>query len=125
PAAENIRTPEAKAVKEDDKHQCSGHPQLPASNKSSKPEKSTPEGDKTQIPSKSFTKPDASDTKGKSKNPGFGTRQPPPSVSLMKPQEKNTTVKRKQSPPPLDEKNMAKPDSPEKKNGPERPEKYQ
>lgn len=125
PAAENIRSPETKVVKGDGKHQCPGNPQMPASSKSSKPETCTPEEDKTQTVPERFTKPDASDAKDKSKDPSFGTCQPPPSMLLMKPQEKNTTAKRRQSPQPLGEKTMSKTDNPEKKNGHERTEKRQ
>ncbi|KFQ83723.1 hypothetical protein N337_06100, partial [Phoenicopterus ruber ruber] len=125
PAAEDTRSPEAKAVKEDDKQQCSGNHQLPPSSKSSKPEKNTPGGEKQQTVSESFTKPDASAVKNKSKDPGSGMCQSPSSNSPVKPQEKNTTAKKKQSPPPPDEKTMYKTGSPEKKSGPERREKYQ
>ncbi|KFZ49441.1 hypothetical protein N338_01533, partial [Podiceps cristatus] len=124
PAAEDIRSPEAKAVKEDDKHQCSGnHHQLTPSGKSSKPEKNTP-GEKQHAAPESFTKPDASAVKNKSKDSVSGMCQSPSSNSLVKPQEKNTTAKKKQSPPPPDEKPMDKTGSPEKKSGPERREKY-
>ncbi|KFV45692.1 hypothetical protein N328_02473, partial [Gavia stellata] len=125
PAAEDIRSPEAKAVKEDDKHQCSGKHQLPPASKSSKPEKNTPGGEKQRTVSESFAKPDASAVKDKSKDPGSGMCQSPSSNLLMKPQEENATAKKTQSPPPPDEKATYKTGSPEKKSGPERREKYQ
>ncbi|KFV39434.1 hypothetical protein N341_11025, partial [Tyto alba] len=126
PAAEDSRSPETKAVKKNDKHPCSGNHQLPPSNISSKPEKNTPEGEKQQTVSESFTKPDASAVKGKRKDPGSGMCQSPPSNSLVKPQEKNATAKKKQSPPPPpDENTVYKTGSPEKKSGLRRREKYQ
>ncbi|KFQ12351.1 hypothetical protein N330_01630, partial [Leptosomus discolor] len=125
PATEDTRSPEAKAVKEDDKYQCSGNHQLPPSNKSSKPEKNTPGGEKQQTVSERFIKPDASSVKDKSKDSGSGMCQSPSSNSLMKPQEKNATAKKKQLLPPPDEKTMYKTSSPERKSGPERRRKYQ
>ncbi|KFP52946.1 hypothetical protein N323_04139, partial [Cathartes aura] len=126
PAAEDTRSPETKAVKEDDKHQCSGNHQLPPSIKSSKPEKNTPGGEKQQRVSESFTKSDASAVKDKSKDPGSGMCQSPSSNSVVKPQEKNITTKKKQlPPPPPDEKTTYKTGSPEKKSGPEKKMKYQ
>ncbi|KFQ06823.1 hypothetical protein N329_04265, partial [Haliaeetus albicilla] len=125
PAAEDIRSPEAKAVKEGDKHQCSGNHQLPPSSKSSKPEKNAPGRGKQQTVSESFTKPDVRAVKDKNKDPGSGTCQSPSSNLLVKPQEKNATAKKKQSPPPPDKKATYKTGSPEKKSGPERREKYQ
>lgn len=120
PTAEDIRSTEAKAVKEDDKHH-----QLCPSSKSSKPEKNTPGGEKQQTVSESFTKPDARDVNDKSKDPGSGMCQSPSSNSLVKPQEKNATAKKKQTPPPPDEKTRYKTGSPEMKSGPERREEYQ
>ncbi|KGL98959.1 hypothetical protein N301_05271, partial [Charadrius vociferus] len=120
PTAEDIRSTEAKAVKEDDKNH-----QLSLSSKSSKPEKNTPGGEKQQTVSESFTKPDARDVNNKSKDPGSGMCQSPSSNSLVKPQEKNATAKKKQSPPPPDEKTRYKTGSPEMKSGPERREEYQ
>ncbi|XP_054041044.1 inactive ADP-ribosyltransferase ARH2 isoform X1 [Rissa tridactyla] len=132
PAAEDIRSTEAKTVKEDEEHQGSGNHQfgsgnhqLPPSSKSSKPEKNTPEGENQQTVSESFTKPDASAVKDKSKDPGSGMCQSPSPNSLVKPQEKNATAKKKQSPPPPDEKAMYKTGNPEVKSRPERREKYQ
>ncbi|KFQ71613.1 hypothetical protein N335_00562, partial [Phaethon lepturus] len=125
PAAEVIRSPEAKAVKESEKHQCSGNHQLPRASKSSKPEKNTRGGEKQQTVSESFTKSDASAVKYKSKDPDSGLCQSPPSNLLVKSQEKNATMKKKQSPPPPDEKTTCKTGSPEKKSGLERREKYQ
>ncbi|XP_068274892.1 myb-like protein X [Nyctibius grandis] len=125
PAAVDIRSPETKAVKEDDKHQRSGNHQLPPSSKSAKPEKNIPGGEKHQTVSESFTKPDASAVKDKSKDLGSRMCRSPPSNSLGKPQEKNITAKKKQSTPPADEKTMYKTGNPEEKSGPERREKYQ
>ncbi|KFW68681.1 hypothetical protein AS28_03118, partial [Pygoscelis adeliae] len=122
---EDIRSPEAKAVKEDDKHQRSRNHQLPPSSKSAKPEKNIPGGKKQQTVSESFTKPDVSAVKDKSKDPGSGMCQSPPSNSLVKPQEKNATAKKKESPPLPDEKTTYKTGSPGKKSGPERRDKYQ
>ncbi|KFQ29631.1 hypothetical protein N332_03790, partial [Mesitornis unicolor] len=123
-AAENIRSPEEKDVKEDNEHQCCGNHQLPPSSKSSKPKKNTPGGENQQTVSESFTKPDASVVKDKSKETGFQMCQSPSSNLLMKPQEKTTAAK-KQSTLPPDEKAMYKTGSPERKSGPERREKYQ
>ncbi|KFV16377.1 hypothetical protein N340_04225, partial [Tauraco erythrolophus] len=125
PAAEDIRSPETKAVKEDNKHQRSGNHQLPPLSKSAKPEKNIPGGEKQRTVPESFTKPDVSAVKDKSKDLGSGVCQTPPSNSLVKPQEKNITVKKKQLTPPADEKPGYKTGSPEKKSGPERREKYQ
>ncbi|KFW10909.1 hypothetical protein N327_05533, partial [Fulmarus glacialis] len=125
PAAEDTRSPETKAVKEDHKHQRSGNHQLPPSSKSAKPEKNMPAGEKEQTVSESLTKPDASAVRDESKDPGSGMCQFPSSNLLVKPQEKNATAKKKQSPPPPDEKTTYKTGSPEKKSGPERREKYQ
>ncbi|KFP16060.1 hypothetical protein Z169_11713, partial [Egretta garzetta] len=122
-AAEDIRSPETKAVKEDDKHQHSGYHQLSPSSKSAKPKKNIP-GEEQQTISESFTKPNASGVKDKRKDPGSGMCQSPSSNSLVKPQEKNAGAKKKQSPPPPDEKTTHKTGSPEK-SGPERREKYQ
>ncbi|KFW83185.1 hypothetical protein N336_02914, partial [Phalacrocorax carbo] len=124
-ATKDIRSPETKAVKEEDKHQRSGNHQLLPSSKSEKPEKNIPGGEKQQAVSESFTKPDASPVKDKSKGPGSGMWQSPPSNLLVKLQEKNTTTKKKQSPPLPDEKTTYKTGSPGKKSGPERREKYQ
>ncbi|XP_074715292.1 inactive ADP-ribosyltransferase ARH2 isoform X1 [Strix uralensis] len=124
-AAEDIRSPETKDVKKDDKHQCSGNHQLPPSSKSTKPEKNTPGGEKQQTVSESFTKPGASAVKDKRKDLGSGVCQSPSSNSVVKPQEKNATTKKKQSPLPPDEKTTYKTASPEKKSGPGRREKYQ
>ncbi|KFW01665.1 hypothetical protein N326_06278, partial [Eurypyga helias] len=123
PAAEDNRSPKAKAVKQGDKHQCSGNHQSPPSSKSSKPEKSTPGGEKPQTVAESLTKPDA--VKDKSKDPGSGMCWSPSSNTLVKPQEKNATAKKKQSLPPPDEKTTFKTGRPEKKSGPEGRDKYQ
>ncbi|KFP64484.1 hypothetical protein N322_00490, partial [Cariama cristata] len=123
-AAEDTKSTEAKAVKGDDKHQCSGNRQLPPSSKSSKPEKNTPGGENQQTEPDSFRKPDASAVKDKSKDPGPGMCQSPSSNSLVKPQEKNAIAKKKQLPPPPDEKTTYEAGSPEKKSEPERREKY-
>ncbi|KFQ46182.1 hypothetical protein N333_02260, partial [Nestor notabilis] len=125
PAAEVSRSPEAKGVKENDKHQCSGNHELPPSSKLSKSEKNTSGGEKQRTVSESFTKSDATAVKGKSKDPDSGMCQSPSSNLLVKPQEKNSTVRKKQLPPPPDEKTMYKTDSPGKKSRPERKEKYQ
>ncbi|KFQ97961.1 hypothetical protein N306_00955, partial [Opisthocomus hoazin] len=125
PAAEDIWSPKRKAIKEDDKHQRSGNYLLPASSKPAKPEKNIPGREKQQTVSESFTKPDASAVEDKSKDPGSGMCQSPSSNSLVKPQEKNITAKKKQLTPPADEKAVYKTGGPEKKSGPERREKYQ
>ncbi|KFZ53042.1 hypothetical protein N321_01827, partial [Antrostomus carolinensis] len=125
PTAEDIRSPETKAVKEDDKHQYSGNHQLPSSSQSAKPEKNIPGEEKQQTVSEPFTKPDASAVKDKSKDLGSGMCPSPPSNLRVKPQEKNVTAKKKPLTPPADEKAMYKTGSPEKKSGPERREKYQ
>ncbi|XP_005505486.2 inactive ADP-ribosyltransferase ARH2 isoform X1 [Columba livia] len=126
PGAEDIRSPEAKAVTEVNKHQHPGKYHLPPSSKSAKSDKNTPGGEKQQTVSESFTKPDASAIKDKSKDPGSGMCQSPPSNLLGKPQEKNTTDKKRQSsPPPPDEKTTYETGSPKKKSGPERRKKNQ
>lgn len=120
PGAEDIRSPEVKAVKEVNKLKHSGKHQLPPPGKSAKSEKNTPAGENQQTLSESFTKPDASTIEDKNKDPGSGMCQSPPSDLLAKPQEKNTTAKKRQSsPPPPDEKTTYKTSSPEKKSGPE------
>ncbi|XP_062463012.1 inactive ADP-ribosyltransferase ARH2 isoform X1 [Pezoporus occidentalis] len=125
PAAEDSRSPETKAVKGDDKHQCSVNHELPPSSKPSKSEKNASGGEKQRTVSESFTKSDAIAIKGKSKDPGSGMCQSPSSNLLAKLQEKNSTVTKKQLPPPPDEKTVYETGSPEKKSGPERREKYQ
>ncbi|KAM4681771.1 uncharacterized protein AAGF69_012137 [Amazona ochrocephala] len=119
-AAKDIRSPEAKAVKGDDKYQRSGNHELPPSSKPSKSEKNVPGGEKQRTASESFTKPDSGAVKDKSKDPGSGMCQSPSSDLLVKHQERNSTVTKKQLPPPPDEKTAYKTGS-----GPERKEKYQ
>ncbi|KFO86996.1 hypothetical protein N320_06984, partial [Buceros rhinoceros silvestris] len=125
PAAEDTRSPEAKAVKEHDKHQCSGNHQLPTPSKPSKPEKNTLGGEKQKTLSESFTKPDASAVKHKNEDPGSEMCQSPSLNSLVKSQEKKATAKKKQLLPPSDEKTTCKTNSPKEKNGPEKRQKYQ
>ncbi|XP_061233691.1 inactive ADP-ribosyltransferase ARH2 isoform X1 [Neopsephotus bourkii] len=124
-AANDSRSPETKAVKGDDKHQCSGNHELPPSSKPSKSEKNASGGEKQQTVSESFMKSDAIAVKGKSKDPGSGMCQSPSSNLLAKPQEKNSAVTKKQLPPPPDEETMYETGSPENKSGLERREKYQ
>ncbi|KFP33596.1 hypothetical protein N325_12379, partial [Colius striatus] len=125
PAAEDIQSLEAKAVKDNDKHQYSGNHQLCHSGKPSKPEKNTPKGEKQQTTSEKFTKPDASAVKDKNKGPGSRMCKSSSLNSLVKTQEKKVTDKKKQLPPPPDEKTTCKAGSPEKKSGSESREKYQ
>lgn len=125
PAIEDTRSPETKAVKEHDKHQCSPNRQLPTPSKPSKPEKNTLGGEKQQTLSQSFTKPDASAVKHKNKDPGSEMCQSPSLNSLVKSQEKKATAKKKQLLPPSDEKPTYKTSSPKEKSGPEKRQKYQ
>ncbi|KAL2310588.1 hypothetical protein Nmel_002250 [Mimus melanotis] len=123
PAGEDTRSPEEKAVKEEDKYQGSGNHPLPPSGKLLKPEKNIPGGEKPQTVSKSFTKPDAD--ADKSRDPTSGMCQSPYPNLPMKSQENNATDKKEHLPPPHDEKPTYKTGSPEKKREPERREKYQ
>ncbi|KFP69257.1 hypothetical protein N310_10776, partial [Acanthisitta chloris] len=123
PVAEDTRSPEEKAVKEDDKHQCSGNYQLPPSSKSLKPEKRTPGEENQETTSESFTKPDANAVEDKSKDPSSGMCQSP--NSLLKSQENNATARKEQAPPRPDEKTVCKSGSPDKRSEPERRQKYQ
>ncbi|KAM7066229.1 uncharacterized protein M8220_000497 isoform 1-T2 [Acridotheres tristis] len=123
PAGEDTRSPEEKAVKEEDKHQGSGNHLLPPSGKLLKPEKNIPGGKKPQTVSKSFTRPDAN--ADKSRDPASGMCQSPYPNLPVKSQENNATDKKENLPPPHDEKPTYKTGSPEKKSEPERREKYQ
>lgn len=125
PAGEDTRSPEEKAMKENNKYQGSGNHPLPPSSKLLKPERNIPAGGKPQTVSKSFTKPDANVVKDKTKDPDSGMCQSPHSNLPVKSQENNATAKKEHLPPPHNEKPTYKTGSPEKKSGPERREKYQ
>ncbi|XP_009274352.1 PREDICTED: protein ADP-ribosylarginine hydrolase-like protein 1 isoform X1 [Aptenodytes forsteri] len=90
PAAEDTRSPETKAAKEDNKHQHSGKYQLPPSRKSAKCEEDIPGGEKQQTRCEDFTMPDMNAAKEKNEFPSSRKYRSVSSETLVKPQEKNT-----------------------------------
>ncbi|XP_074913489.1 uncharacterized protein LOC142044686 [Buteo buteo] len=97
PAAADTGSPETKAVKEDNEHQCSGKYQLPPSRNSAKHEENTPGGDKQQTRFEDFTPPDTGAAKEKNKFPSSKKYRSVSSETLVKPQEKNTPEQKQQT----------------------------
>ncbi|XP_040514240.1 serine/arginine repetitive matrix protein 2 [Gallus gallus] len=97
PEAEDVKSPETKAVTGDDEHQHRGQHQLPLSSKSAKPGKNVPGGEKQQASSEDFTMPD-SNAKEKKKSLRPRKYRSVSSETAVLPQEKHSPDQKQQTP---------------------------